>query len=653
MKKIERKDFLTLTGGVVAGAAAGAVFSGAPLQAYQWLVEWTQDQYVPQRGEAAYLKSICDICPNSCELTVRKAGSRAVMVESSNKGCPFGHTALQALYHPERINKPYKLSGKKGSGEYSPVTWETAIKDIAAKLNGLISEGKGGSVAAISQDDNLSAELLDRIIKGAGSLNHHKVPTLASLNKAALGADVEYDFENADLVVSFGAKLFEGWGNPGRMNKALLKMKEKGVKIIQIDTNCTRTTSLADEWVAVKPGTEMVLALSMASHLIKSKRLNGTGAGFGAWSQYAFQYEPAAAEKITGVPEKKIVELAEAFAAAKNPAAVGGKGARGVSSSAAELLAVYGLNDLVRTRAVSLKSFAGYNLPAVNFKPAADAKASAGLDDFIKNGSFQMLFVNSANPVYKSVYGKELAEKMSKAFVVATAGLIDDTALYADYILPTLTYFEASSKAGEAAAAPYEQAKHAGDTYISIGQAVDALKAAFPWKGYTDLIKAERVFRGAGNFTYNTEAVKFAVESMKKSSDSAAKYPLYMQPRELPFVGDGDGLAYPYVLKTIDAKTYSNGRLWVEMNRETADKEGLSEGSSIKIISEKGKTAKVYVHLTDTTAPDVVVVPLGFGQKANTKYAKGKGINPRLIMSDAIDPVTGNADWWTTRVKIS
>lgn len=652
MKKIERKDFLMLTGGAAAGAAVGTVFSGAPFLGLQWLVEWTQDQYVAPKGKIEYMKSVCGACGYACEVSVRKAGDRAVKIETSNSGCPFGQSALQMLYHPERINTPMKLDGKKGSGNYTKISWETAIKEISAKMNTLVKAGKGSAIAGISKDMDISSALLERLIKSAGSANHYFEPSLAALNSSALGADVEYDFDNTDYVLSFGAKLFEGWGNMARMNKVLIKWKEKGVKFVQIDTNVSRTASMADEFVPVKPGTEMILALSIASVLVKKGR-GSAGTDFAKWSGILKEYEPAAASKITGVPEAKIIELADMFAKAKNPAAVGGKGAKGVSSSAAEIIAVYSLNDLVKTRAVTLKEYAGYNIPGAGVQAPKEAKASAGLDDFIKNGSFEMLFINSSDPAYKSVYGKELIEKLKKSFVVATASLINDSALYADYILPTLTFIDSATSAGDAAVKLSGQSKHAGDLFIDLGKECDLTKDKFLWNGCAELVKAAKNIRVKNGFAFKADALKFSLDEFKKAESIAAKFPLYMVSKEIPFIGAGEGLAFPYVLKTIDIKTYSDGRLWVEINSKTAKEQGVREGSSIKIESERGKSAKVYIHVTDTAAPGVVAVPAGFGQLAGTNYAKGKGINPKGIMANAIDPVTGNADWSTTRVKIN
>jgi len=91
----------------------------------------------------------------------------------------------------------------------------------------------------------------------------------------------------------------------------------------------------------------------------------------------------------------------------------------------------------------------------------------------------------------------------------------------------------------------------------------------------------------------------------------------------------------------------------VMMNPDTAKQEGVSEGSRIDIESSRGEIGSVKVHITKTVAPGAVAIPLGFGHEFYTKYAGDKGVNAKEIMSDDIDPISGAADWWFTRVKIS
>jgi molybdopterin-containing oxidoreductase family iron-sulfur binding subunit len=89
------------------------------------------------------------------------------------------------------------------------------------------------------------------------------------------------------------------------------------------------------------------------------------------------------------------------------------------------------------------------------------------------------------------------------------------------------------------------------------------------------------------------------------------------------------------------------------MNPATASKEGISEGSKIDIESSRGELDTVRVHLTKRIAYDTIAIPIGFGHEEFTDYASEKGVNPKKIMSDAVDPASGYADWWLTRVKLS
>ncbi len=655
MKKIERKDFLMMGGGAVVGGLTGYVFSGAPFLGLQWLAEWTQDQHVPAAGKEAYLKTLCAACREKCEMSIRMIGDRAVKIESSNSGCPFSQNALQLLYHAERVDAPLKRTGKKGTvkaSAFEKVTWEQALADVSKKMNSLIAAKKGNLIAGISKNDNLSAALLDRLVKSAGSGNAFYEPSLAALSQSALGGYVDYDFSNADFILSFGARLMEGWGTACTMNKALVEWKQKGAKLVQADAVCTRTASMADQWLPIKPGTELILAMGIANCLMKK----GRAAGGGDWMAVVNAYTPDKVATLTGLKAKQIEDVADAFARARNPIAVAGRGGAGVSSSSAELMAVYALNAMVGSRGALLKKSQGLGEPALSADAAAilkDSKKYAGLDDFIKNGKFEMLFINDADPAYKSVYGADLAAKMENAFVVGIMPLLNDSAMYADYIFPSLSFVESESTAGAAPVKAYEKAIHAGDAIIKLAQKVDAAKDNFKWNSYVDLVKTYGGAVGTGGVNYNAKVLKDSLAALEKTLKASEEFPLALIPTELTFLGDGDGLAFPYVLKTIDDKTYSEGKLWVQINRDTADKHGVSEGERIDIESSRGEIGSVRAHLTDTVAPDAIAIPLGFGHKAYTKYAKKKGVNPKEIMANDIDPLTGAANWWLTRVKIS
>jgi anaerobic selenocysteine-containing dehydrogenase len=657
MKKLERKDFLKIGGGAIAGGLSGYVFSGAPFQSLQWLVELTQDQYAPPGGKEVYLSAVYPGTRSECNLSVRMIGDRAVKIDTANSGGPFIQNALQLLYHPERIDAPLKRISGKGTvkpSAFEKVGWDAALNDIASRMNGLVSGGKGSLVAGISKEPGISAALLDRLIRSAGSRNGYYEPTLHTLSSAALGGYIDYDFMNSDFILSFGARLLEGWGDPCYMNNAFVEWKKRGGRLVHADAVRTRTGSMADQWLSIKPGTELFLALGIANYLYRAK---GKTTGSADWAAVVNEYPADKVAQITGLTVKKIEDTAEAFSRARNPIAVPGRGGMEVSSSSAEIMAVHTLNTMVGTRVAGLRGIRGLGEPVLSAEVRGSlikAKKFTGLDDFIKNGNFEMLFVNEADPVYRSAYGDALAGKMEKSFVVAIMPLLNDTALYADYIFPSIIFFEKDIGTVKAPFHPYMKSRNSADMIIELAKRVEVIKGNFPWSGYRELAGGTGgAAAGAGYLNYNAKILKDEIASITKRLKPSEEFPLSFVPVELTFVGDGEGMAYPYVLKTIDDKTFSRGKLWVRINRDTARRYGVSEGERIDIESPRGKLGSVRALLTDTVPPDTIAIPMGFGHKAYTKYAKNKGVNPKGIMANDIDPLTGTANWWLTRVKIS
>jgi len=265
MKKLERKDFLKIAGGTVVGGLSGFVFSGAPFRGYQSLVEWTQDQYVPKKGIEKYFSTICTACPYQCSITAKTAGDRIVRINSSSASCPIGQNALQLLYHPERLKKPLKRVGKKGNSSFVEISWEEAIKAISAKINKTIDEKNRDKIVAINKEDNISAKALKRLLLSIGSNHTYIESNLHSIENSIFNGNIKYDFEKTDYILNFGAEILNGWGNESSILKSFSNWKKKKVSHIHIGTNRTASASHADKWIAIKPGTEGILAIGIAN----------------------------------------------------------------------------------------------------------------------------------------------------------------------------------------------------------------------------------------------------------------------------------------------------------------------------------------------------------------------------------------------------
>ena len=98
---------------------------------------------------ASYIrKTICPYdCPTSCGLLAETDGTRILSVKGdpdhpAAKGliCRKMQRYEQSIHSSERILTPMKRVGAKGEGEFEPITWDAAVKEIAGRWNRILEE---------------------------------------------------------------------------------------------------------------------------------------------------------------------------------------------------------------------------------------------------------------------------------------------------------------------------------------------------------------------------------------------------------------------------------------------------------------------------------------------------------------------------------
>ncbi len=81
------------------------------------------------------------------------------------------------------------------------------------------------------------------------------------------------DFAHAGLVIAWGANIH---GNNIHLWPFIEEARRKGARLVVIDPYRTRTAALADEHLAINPGTDALLALGMM-HVIFCEGLEDSG----------------------------------------------------------------------------------------------------------------------------------------------------------------------------------------------------------------------------------------------------------------------------------------------------------------------------------------------------------------------------------------
>ncbi|RLC02937.1 MAG: molybdopterin oxidoreductase, partial [Deltaproteobacteria bacterium] len=364
--KIDRRCFLSL----VIGGAAGTALTPLPWKMTDDSSIWSQNwPWTPviAKGETFYESSACTLCPGGCGITVRMIEDRTVKIEGQtghpvNDGgvCVLGLSGLQLLYNPNRVTRPMKRTGSRGSGRWEPISWDDAIGQVVSKLSELRENGQPQKVGCISGNRyGTVPELFKRLMTAYGSPNVMTVPSLQDSLQLTMkimhGSDamVGYDLENADFILSFGSGLIEGWGSPVRMFKANSGWKESGIETVQIEPRLSNTAAKSDQWIAIKPGTEAALAMGIMHVMINdglydSNFVEQHAGGFSGWKALVMEdYTPDKVTAITGVPAAMIQKLAKQFAGAARPLAICGRGQGDEPFALNETMAIHALNALV------------------------------------------------------------------------------------------------------------------------------------------------------------------------------------------------------------------------------------------------------------------------------------------------------------------
>ena len=107
----------------------------------------------------------------------------------------------------------------------------------------------------------------------------------------------------------------------------------------------------------------------------------------------------------------------------------------------------------------------------------------------------------------------------------------------------------------------------------------------------------------------------------------------------------------PFMTKTLWDFVLKGNDLFVEVNPQTAQSLGMSEGSYACSRLRREKLP-VRVHLYPGARAGVVYIVEGLGHTAYDQYIQGKGVNANSIIEVQLDPVTGLGTVWATRAQL-
>jgi anaerobic selenocysteine-containing dehydrogenase len=425
---------------------------------------------------ATMLESGCPLdCPDACSLSITVADGRVVTIDGSHANpvtqgyiCAKVRGYTGHLYGPERLLHPAVRRGRKGEARFERATWDEALGLIADRLQATRRDWGGEAILPLSYGGSngyLSQDTTDaRLFRRLGASRLLRTVCAMPTGRAAEGlygdmAGVAYpDYAAARLIVIWGANPSVGGIH---LVPYVQEAQKKGTRLVVIDPRRTPLARRADSHLALRPGTDLVLALAVIRWLFANDKADSaflarhtTGA-----DELRTRAEPWTLERaaeVTGLSTGDIEAFARLYAETR-PAVIrcgwGLERNRNGGSAAAAVLALPAVAGAFGERGggYTLSNSAVWDLntslAAAEPEPAT-RPVNMNQVGSVLTGSpeppVKLLFVYDCNPLMTLPAQERVRAGLQREdlFTVVFDQVLTDTARYADVVLPAATFLE-------------------------------------------------------------------------------------------------------------------------------------------------------------------------------------------------------------------
>ena len=651
-------------------------------------------------------------CPATCTLQVTLEKGRVTKIDGDHRNpvtdgyiCSKVRNFHRHIYGPDRLLYPAIRKGPKGSGQFARIPWAEALDKIAHRMRVLVKEHGGSCILPFSYGGSngiLTQGAMDeRLFRRLGTLRLAHTVCAAATGAAAKGLygkmpGVAYaDFEDAELIVIWGA-------NPSASGIHLVptirKAQEKGARLVVVDPRRTPLAKKADLHLALRPGTDLPLALAMIRELFHRgsadlRFLAEHATGVDELQAKAEPWTLERAAEACGLSIEDIQAFTDIYASA-SPALLrcgwGQERNRNGGSATAAILALPAVAGKFGVRgggytASNSGAWSHLGDDSLIAEPEQNTRVvnmnRLGRELLVEQDPIRMLFVYNSNPL-ATLPRQDLVRKgleREDLFTVVFDQVKTDTARFADVILPATTFLEHHDlRAGygaftlqsvEPVIDPVGEALPNGEVFEQLLQLLNLerekdvpaslmFRTALRHPGLSTRQKMDMQKKGATQPEFGDRPIQF-VDVMPRTADRK----IHLFPEALDHESPEGLYAFQSDPATAEAplalispatrKTISStlGQMWqetvqLEMHPEDATARGIANGDEVRIFNRFGEV-RTRVRVTDELRPGVVFLPKGLWARHTQN-----GWTSNVLCPDTATDLGAGACFNDTRVEV-
>jgi formate dehydrogenase major subunit len=324
---LDRRAFLRQAG---LGGAGLAALGAIPLSTMRPAEAGPMDHTKPVQR----VKNICTHCSVGCTVIAEVqngvwVGQEPAWESPINRGthCAKGASVRELVHGDRRIKYPMKLV----NGQWQRMSWDNAITEIADKLMDTRQKSGPDSTFLLgsAKFSNEGAYLFRKFAAfwGTNNVDHqaricHSTTVAGVANTWGYGAQTNSynDIRNSKTMIIMGGNPAEA--HPVSLQHVLSGKEQNRANLIVIDPRFTRTAAHANEYVRIRPGTDIPIIWGMLHHIFANgwedkEFIRQRVYGMEEIRAECAKWNPTEVERVTGVPGAQLKKVAEMFATQK------------------------------------------------------------------------------------------------------------------------------------------------------------------------------------------------------------------------------------------------------------------------------------------------------------------------------------------------
>jgi len=634
-----RRDFLKYVGFSTAAASLAAC-QGPVVKSIPYVVK--PDNIIP--GVANFYATTIANGFDFASILVKTREGRPIKIENNTDAKIGGSANARVQASVLSLYDSTRLQGPTFNGE--SIAWSDLDVAVKAKLSALKNSGKKIALLTQTYASPSTTKLISEFKEAYGNVDHVTYDAISedaalSAYEAKYGerALADYNFGNAEIIVSFGADFLGDWQGGGYDSgyaKGRVPKNGKMSKHVQFEANMSLTGANADKRVPLTPSQQKVALAYFYG------KLNGTSMGGDLPEAAKVSLDSLASQVLKNKSKSVVVTGIDDINAQAVVLAINEMLASEAFEPAApkyvrqgNVAAVNGLLAEMKAGKVGALLMDGVN-PAYSLPNASDFVEGVKSVDLTlafsanRNETTEVVqYVGAANHYLES-WGDAQLKKGHYSLMQPTIKELFDTRQLQGALLQWMgsdksyyDYIKETWSAGILVDGDWNQALHDGVYVVNTANGEDAVEAAD---------SAEEVVS-------TTVPLASAVKALSGAAANGMELTLYSKVG----MGDGQQASNPWLQEFPDPITRVSWDNYVTVSKADAEKLGLInenvadgglDGSYVRLTVDGMALDGVPVIIQPGQAPGSVGLSFGYGKAVGMKSEMQTGVNAYTLYKD-------------------